>query len=295
MMKKDDFLYEINDLEDIHSCLYFLLERFHEICEKNGIYYVLFAGSMLGAVRHQGIIPWDDDIDVCVPREDYEKLSKIISNDFPEFEFRTYPDDYYVLNFGEFCYKNSKLIVSHYPAPYNRTKLYIDVFPVDGFPPKNDKKHFDKMRKYRRKIREFCMPIEVSKKWYKKAMFIPRLIVKFVKKILGINYKYYLKKLNDEQRKYKISDCEYVCLQGAQQYENGKMPKEIFFKRSMFRFGKKFYFGLENYDFSLTKLYGNYWELPSLSERVPKHSYSLFVDKALLKKAGLDLKKFNCE
>ena len=61
-------------LEDVKKLAYGVLENFKSVCERNDIYYILSFGTALGAVRHNGFIPWDDDIDVCVFRKDYQKL-----------------------------------------------------------------------------------------------------------------------------------------------------------------------------------------------------------------------------
>ena len=64
-------------LQEHQSVLFELLVEFDRVCRKNDIRYILFAGSALGAVRHQGFIPWDDDLDVALLREDYEKLIRL--------------------------------------------------------------------------------------------------------------------------------------------------------------------------------------------------------------------------
>ena len=65
-------------LDKIHACGQEILDEFVRICEENHLKYYLIAGTLLGAVRHKGPIPWDDDVDVCMPREDFEKFKKIM-------------------------------------------------------------------------------------------------------------------------------------------------------------------------------------------------------------------------
>ena len=118
--------------EQIHSRLLLMMKELHRICTENNITYYIIGGTALGARRHNGFIPWDDDVDIGMPRPDYERFSQLAQEKFPEFlELR--------------WYKNTK----HSPFQFiklvdNRTTLkecfydnyieglYIDIFPLDG-------------------------------------------------------------------------------------------------------------------------------------------------------------------
>lgn len=120
-----------NALLDIH-------EEFHRICEKHGLRYYVAFGTALGAIRHHGFIPWDDDFDVMMPREDYEKLWRIIPSELPsQYKFvdyhmmRGYP-----LLMGKIMDTRQEK-VTQIEAALNHDLnqgLFIDIFPLDGFP-----------------------------------------------------------------------------------------------------------------------------------------------------------------
>ena len=95
-----------------------LLKAFIEICEKNRLDYWVYAGSLLGAVRHKGFIPWDDDVDTCMAREDIDRLREILKNN-EEYRMTVKYDAWGFCKQIRFCYKDSKLPV------------FIDVFPFD--------------------------------------------------------------------------------------------------------------------------------------------------------------------
>ncbi len=138
-----DFV-ELNNIKDIQQSLKYLLKEFHEICINNELEYTLFGGSLLGAVRHHDIIPWDDDIDVSMKIEDIDKLKGIIKNKYPDlFEIVDYPDDGYIYPFAKFCLKKSLLVEENYKKELSRIKLYIDVFPIYGYPPQDKRERFE--------------------------------------------------------------------------------------------------------------------------------------------------------
>lgn len=95
-----------------------LLRAFIEICEKNQLDYWVYAGSLLGTVRHKGFIPWDDDVDTCMAREDIDRLREILKSN-EEYRLTVKYDAWGFSKQIRFCYKNSKLPV------------FIDVFPFD--------------------------------------------------------------------------------------------------------------------------------------------------------------------
>ena len=82
--------YEEAELKKIQGCELEILKDFMKICDENGLRYFAFAGTGIGAVRHKGFIPWDDDIDVALPREDFEQFIRLVE--------RQMGDKYYVLN-----------------------------------------------------------------------------------------------------------------------------------------------------------------------------------------------------
>ncbi|MGN1376374.1 MAG: phosphorylcholine transferase LicD, partial [Prevotella sp.] len=122
------------DLKQLHGKILDILSAIDETCKKYNLRYYLIAGTMLGAVRHKGFIPWDDDADVCMPHSDYDKLIEHASEWLPK-------------RYELICAENDK----HYPQPFAKIQdsqttliehahlrylggVYVDVFPVDGMP-----------------------------------------------------------------------------------------------------------------------------------------------------------------
>jgi len=110
-----------------------LLKEFHEYCEKNGLKYCLFFGSLIGAVRHNGFIPWDDDIDIIMNRKDYEYLLAHYNDEhYPQRRLVTrYNTDDYSLLFA----KLTDTSIYSFQWDFNTdTGIWLDIFPYDYLP-----------------------------------------------------------------------------------------------------------------------------------------------------------------
>lgn len=100
------------DLKKLHELLVMLSEEVKRICNDNGIKYSLTGGSMIGAVRHKGFIPWDDDMDIAMLREDYDKFLKACETQLgPAFEIQTMDNDpNYFIGFAKIILKDTYLV-----------------------------------------------------------------------------------------------------------------------------------------------------------------------------------------
>ena len=112
-----------------------IMDCFTEICRKNGLQYFLLGGTFLGAVRHKGFIPWDDDIDVGMPREDYERFYELVDEALPEnYVYRNFKKgNETTIYFSRI--EDTSFIIEDNSANIKRTRYaWIDIFPLDGMP-----------------------------------------------------------------------------------------------------------------------------------------------------------------
>jgi lipopolysaccharide cholinephosphotransferase len=111
-----------------------ILKEFDRVCRENNLTYFANGGTCIGAIRHNGFIPWDDDVDVMMPREDYEKLLKLQNpwSDSKYFlqTFRT--DKHYVLNFAKLRDSSTTYLESLFYNIRQNHGVWIDIFPLDG-------------------------------------------------------------------------------------------------------------------------------------------------------------------
>ena len=270
---------EVTETKEIQKLLYGMMKDFHEICEKHELYYVVYAGTMLGAVRHQAIIPWDDDIDVCMPRKDYDKFRDIVNSQYKEkYTVKSYCDKNYVYPFNKLCLNDTLLLETSLESSYSNIMLYLDIFPVDGYPTAEDeKKHFAKLRSLKKARCKAICRITPSQTWWKKPFALVRFIQYAPYKLIG--YKYFLQKEVIEGKKYDFDTSEFVSLKGSGEFEKGKLDKRIFLRRELYAFGSMQVWGLSDYDAHLKRLYGDYMTLPPPEKRTSLHDYKLYVRK----------------
>ena len=126
-------MYKLSDseLQEIHKDLLELLKAFKNVCDKEGIWYTLAFGTVLGAVRHKGFIPWDDDIDIGMTRDNYEKFIKIANTKLSEeFFLQTMETEEETPFYFAKVRKNKTKFIEKYVKDINMNHgIFIDIFP----------------------------------------------------------------------------------------------------------------------------------------------------------------------
>ncbi|MCI9389871.1 MAG: LicD family protein [Lachnospiraceae bacterium] len=121
------------DLEELHNVLLEILDFVYSVCEENGLVCFLVYGTALGAYRHHGFIPWDDDMDVAMPRDDYMKFLQIMKREEHDgFEIQDEDNEKkYFLSFAKVRKKGTVFIEKITGDVYTHKGIFIDVFPLD--------------------------------------------------------------------------------------------------------------------------------------------------------------------
>ena len=110
-----------------------ILQYIHDFCVKNDIKYFINYGTLIGAVRHKGFIPWDDDIDICMFRKDYEKFIDLFSKDDGIYKILSLEtDDKYYNNFMKVINSKTKIEDERNYKTYD-LGIFVDIFPIDSF------------------------------------------------------------------------------------------------------------------------------------------------------------------
>ena len=121
-------------LDRLKQALVGILAEIDAICRRHGLRYVLAGGTALGAARHSGFIPWDDDLDIAMPREDYDRFRDIAARELPEdMYFRCFQtDSNYYLPFGKVCRRNTAYVTELDSELTEDNEIFVDVFPLDA-------------------------------------------------------------------------------------------------------------------------------------------------------------------
>lgn len=244
-----------------------LLKQFDKFCQENRLEYFLCGGTLLGAIRHKGFIPWDDDIDVFMPRPEFERLQNLLkeNNKLGKAEFTSY-----FLNNSVYPYiklEDMRSLYKESDAVRDTNRIWIDIFAIDGFS-NNQVLDFILVKTVRvlrfflaRSLKRAVLENEVNKI---KKFF--HLILSPIVLLFPANT--WAKMIEAVCMTVPYNKTTYV---GGVQWGYGlneKLPKSGI-ERIDVEFEGYIFPGLKCYEQYLTQLYGNYMELPPVEKRTP--------------------------
>ena len=253
-----------------------MLAFFTEYCKNNNIVFYMYYGSLIGTMRHQGFIPWDDDIDVIMPRPDYEELISKFNQQNSKYRIVSmHTDSLFTAPLAKVI-DTETLLVQHYGFKEKiQLGIYIDVFILDGFPSVEEKRNLH-MKK--------CM--ELKKNWahanhefhYKGSSYLKDLI-------RGIYYlpvicrgtSHYLKEIDKNAKKFNYNDNDFV---GNAMFPGvvSDIHNKSDFKMSCFGLFEGIKVPIPSgYERILTKLYGNWRKLPPVEQQKSIHDFDCYL------------------
>lgn len=261
-------------IEEYKKIVLDVLLKIDCICRKNGLEYFLAYGTLLGAIRHNGFIPWDDDVDIIMLRKDYEKLRKIINSGsygISFFDITTNSSTIYP--FGKVCDNNS-LVKEHNFKQMDGYGAFVDVFPFDYLPAdKNERWKY--CRKYRRKE---IIITHSARTGYGKSGSIFRIMLRSVAyySCKAFNPHKMIKKMNDAFLHYNNENkTGYVGIPWS--LSGLAFPEDFFIGHKEHEFeGYSFYIP-QQYDYLLRCWYNDYMKLPPVEKRVNKHDLECYI------------------
>ena len=257
------------EIDEYKQVVLSILERIDMVCKENGLKYFLFAGTLLGAVRHKGFIPWDDDIDICMMREDYDKLASIMKQtDYGLRFIRIEENTDTIYPYGKICDTKTAMI-EHNFKQVNGYGAFIDVFPFDYLPDSAEERKKLK-RKY---FKMYQLLTHSSRISYVKTESIFLNVKRQLALMLGQFFKTekLVRKMNKEFKEFNKEKTNTVGLAWALGW-----PAEEFAETSEVIFEGLTFCGPKNPDKVLTIHFGDYMKLPPESERVNKHNLECY-------------------
>lgn len=258
--------------------LFQLLCEFDRICRKHGIKYMLFAGTAIGAVRHQGFIPWDDDLDVTMLRSEYERFMKIAPKelDSEKYFLQKEYSEHWPMFFSKLKKNGTACIERYVPKdPLVHQGVYIDIFPCDNL---SDHRLI-------RKLQFAASKVVIAKSLDRRGYLTDSRIKKMFMCLCRL---FPLKPLHSfAQMRGKNSKMVHTFFAAASKYEKNIYPREWFTDTMELDFETGKFPVSARCDELLTKIYGDYMVLPPEEERGCKihgqivdleHSYEMYIE-----------------
>lgn len=259
-----------------------MLVEFDRVCRKHNISYCMVCGTLLGAVRHKGFIPWDDDADIAMLREDYEKFKKIskeMNQDICFFQDHD-TDPEYRWGYGKLRHTNTELIRVGQRHLKCKTGVYVDIMPLDDIPNSIPGQMLNDFYCF---ILRKILWAEVGK-YDESEKLLVRKLYSLISHIPAEFVFKRIKKMADKSRNSSKKIVRVLMLpSGAKErtelhYSDKKsdikyrygLPKKVYTKTRDFEFEGHMFKGLKYYDKYLQSRYGNYMELPPKEKRVGK-------------------------
>ncbi len=260
------------DKGELNSIQFQILVNFSDFCEKNTLRYSLAGGTLLGAVRHKGFIPWDDDIDVMMPRPDYEYFLANYEKNNDEYELfcsSKKGTQYLPKCFSKISKIGTKLIQPHSPLKVNMG-INIDVFPIDGL---SSDLHEAEKRNENIKRYHFIHTIKFRlshkmKGWRRYRLLLVQNLLKCVAS------SFLVKKMEKNTCRYE--DASFVTSIGSIYYSKEFTEKTLYEEYDKLSFEDMSFSVIQNYHFYLSMLYGDYMQLPPEDKRF-SHGYEAYL------------------
>lgn len=262
--------YDINQLRRV---VLYIAKEVKRICEENDLRYTLIGGSLIGAVRHKGFIPWDDDFDIVMPRQDYEKFLEIcktqLSPQFSVLNWNTNPN--FMMGFSKILLNGTKAVEEVHQNKEYPCQIYIDIFPFDHIPDEI------RLRKKQERITYYYKKLLLCKQngnqYYKRFQGGKRFI--YVCLFLLSNFynrNNLIKKYKEEMYKYDGDKLCYTSIAGSYGYSREIINHSLLENFIQLPFEDTTFSVMHDYDVYLKQVFGDYMELPPIEKRV-NHSF----------------------
>ena len=248
-----------------------LFKKLALFCKENGITYFALGGTLLGAVRHKGFIPWDDDMDIGIPREDYDRFLELCDDGKAPFEMHSFLNDPKHYRYFAHIEDPAVKVRRTDNTIEEISSAWIDIFPLDGMPNNGMMRKIWKTyilwRRAAYKFSCFELGVNTNKKG---RPLVEKILVKTgqilpVEKIFKAERE--LRKLDKALKHFPYAKSDYlVNAMGAYKF-NEMFHKKYYGKGTWYPFEDTQIWGPEDYDYVCTQLYGDYMTPPKENER----------------------------
>lgn len=266
---------EIN-VKDLQNILLDIMINFHNICKENNIKYYLSFGTLLGAIRHNGFIPWDDDVDIMMSRDDFNRFCDIVKNNI-DLKYKLIMENNNIASYHcVYKYCNTDVEILEW---YIKCNPWIDIYIMDKCPNKYLGKTLNKLNKLKRNRALTKEVLDERSKHLNTPKYVK--ILNKINKIISFSIFFNLSKIDKnifenliKYNDYKLDDYSYIIYD----CKILSLKKEYFNNMILHKFEQFEFYIPENYDLILKDMYGDYMNLPPKEEQIMRHNISLVID-----------------
>ena len=248
-----------------------MLNYLDKTCTDNHLRYYAIGGTFLGAIRHNGFIPWDNDIDVAMHREDYNKFIEIVNSQNGKYVVETpqSPCLEYLYSVAK-LYDTTTTLVENKKTRIKRG-IFVDVFPMDGIADSalDIRKNYKKINFYNKLFAVRTCAVREQRQWWKNAAIIAGNVIPEI----ILNTKKLLIKLDKMCAQRSFDSSSFVGVLLTQYGTKYIMPRTLFDEVQRYSFENTSILGVKDYNTYLTALFGNWQQLPPEEKRVEGHDF----------------------
>lgn len=255
-------------LDEVKSISLEILKEIDDLCRKHGITYFLAYGTLIGAIRHKGFIPWDDDIDIWVPIEHYESLLNVLEKESKYQLLSSLTNQNWPHAFSKLSHSGTKIVNIQENSLNLERGVAVDLFPLHYY--SKNTINFTRLR--------FCSKMSYWLYMSRRGICdqrnnVKHKVIKLVTNILrlfNMDELYWKKRLT--KLMFANKDSDYVGFFGSLYGKRDIHSKELFSKAIRVEFEGASVLIPEKYDDILRNLYGNYMQMPPKEKRVTHHN-----------------------
>ena len=260
----------LNDLSNLHKLLLMIADEIDRICSKYQIPYTISGGTLLGAVRHKGFIPWDDDFDIEMSRNDFMRFEKACQNELDTSKFFLQTgstEEYYPFAFAKLRLKGTEIIEDFSKNASVHHGIFVDIFIRDNVP---DKKYTVKISMMKNLIIKNMLWVKCGYGTDQQKRKLRYCFFKILSAPFTVERLKYIRDKIITRYNYRKTQSVF-----CSDYPQFIYPITLYNNYKKYKFEDREYYGLSAYDEYLTLLYGDYMKLPPPEKRKSHTKYEI--------------------
>lgn len=264
----------INQIRDIQMQI---MDYIDDICKKNGIRYSLSYGTLLGAIRHKGYIPWDDDLDIMMTRTEYERFNEVVkAHPDPRYNLLNQNNNWFP--WTKICAANTEVVENTGDNYYFRNYgIWVDIFPYDEVPDPST----EEAKRFHKKYTTFLRLAKIRALKYdnvKKRGPVSAVLFVVLRTVMApLPLTFWGKRIDNLAKKYYMKNTGFCAFSGFDDVVTKTVRTALFDELVLMDFEDRHYSCLTGYDEYLTRLFNDYMTPPPEDKRVFAHSFDAYL------------------